>query len=137
MKIRRRLKRTAVADMTPMIDIIFQLVIFFMISSVFNTAPGIDIVLPQGETSQTMEISPLVITITGTEEIFINKNNVPLNKLKEALKNYKENVDDKTTQVVLKGDKDVSYGTFIQVMGILRGSGYDQINMITDPLRKK
>ena len=37
MKIRRRLKRTSVADMTPMIDIIFQLVIFFMISSVFNT----------------------------------------------------------------------------------------------------
>ncbi len=137
MKIRRRLKRTAVADMTPMIDIIFQLVIFFMISSVFNTAPGIDIELPQGETAQTMEITPLVITITGTEEIFVNQNIVPFNKLKEALKAYKENVDDKTTQVVLKGDKDVSYGTFIQIMGILRGSGYDQINMITEQPRKK
>lgn len=137
MKIRRRLKRTAVADMTPMIDIIFQLVIFFMISSVFNTAPGIDIELPQGETAQTMEITPLVISITSTEEIFINKNSVPFNKLKEALNTYKTNVDDKTTQVVLKGDKDVTYGTFIQVMGILRGLGYDQINMITDIQRKK
>jgi len=132
MKIRRRLKRTAVADMTPMIDIIFQLVIFFMISSVFNTAPGIDIELPQGESAQTMEITPLVVTITGTEDIYLNKNLIPFNSLKEALQDYKESIDDKTTNVVLKGDKDVSYGTFVQVMGILRSTGYSQINMITD-----
>ncbi|QEN03618.1 biopolymer transporter ExbD [Thiospirochaeta perfilievii] len=132
MKIRRRLKRTAVADMTPMIDIIFQLVIFFMISSVFNTAPGIDIELPQGESVQTMEITPLVVTITGTEDIYLNKNLIPFNSLKEALQDYKESIDDKTTNVVLKGDKDVSYGTFVQVMGVLRSTGYSQINMITD-----
>ncbi|MBN2618484.1 MAG: biopolymer transporter ExbD [Spirochaetales bacterium] len=135
MKIRRRLKRTAVADMTPMIDIIFQLVIFFMISSVFNTAPGIDIELPQGETSQTLEVTPLVITITSGENIFLNKENIPIEKLKTALKQYKENVDDKTDQVVLKGDKSISYGTFMEVMGILRSSGYNQINMITDTPR--
>ena len=100
--------------------------------------PGDDTIFGgPGETAQTMEITPLVITITGTEEIYVNQNIVPFNKLKEALKAYKENVDDKTTQVVLKGDKDVSYGTFIQIMGILRGSGYDQINMITEQPRKK
>ncbi|MGL1894538.1 MAG: biopolymer transporter ExbD [Spirochaetaceae bacterium] len=137
MKIRRRLKRTAVADMTPMIDIIFQLVIFFMISSVFNTAPGIDIELPKGETSQTMEITPLVITITGTEEIYINKNIVPLSGLKDSLIKYKETVDDKTSNVVLKGDQNSSYGVFIEVMGILRSTGFDQINMITDNIGKK
>lgn len=137
MKIRRRLKRTAVADMTPMIDIIFQLVIFFMISSVFNTAPGIDIELPNGESAQTMEITPLVITITANEDIFINKNSVPFEKLKEALKTYKETVDDKTTQVVLKGDQDISYGKFIEVMGILKSLGFEQINMITNAPRKK
>ena len=90
MKIRRRLKRTAVADMTPMIDIIFQLVIFFMISSVFNTAPGIDIELPQGETSQTMEITPLVLTITSNEDLYLNKDLVPTEKLKDALIKYKK-----------------------------------------------
>lgn len=132
MKIRRRLKRTAVADMTPMIDIIFQLVIFFMISSVFNTAPGIDIALPQGESVQTLEITPITITITSSEEIFLNKNSVPLDNLKDALKKFKESVDDKTDQVVLKGDQDISYGTFVEVMGILRSTGFDQINMITD-----
>ncbi len=132
MKIRRRLKRTSVADMTPMIDIIFQLVIFFMISSVFNTAPGIDIELPQGETAQTMEITPLVITISKGEEIYVNKNSVPVEKFKDALISYKTTVDDKTTQVVLKGDKDASYGMFVEVMGILRSVGFDQINMITD-----
>jgi biopolymer transport protein ExbD len=137
MKIRRRLKRTAVADMTPMIDIIFQLVIFFMISSVFNTAPGIDIELPQGETSQTMEITPLVLTITSNEDLYLNKDLVPTEKLKDALIKYKKTVDDKTTQVVLKGDHNISYGKFIEIMGILRSSGFEQINMITDSSGKK
>ena len=135
MKIRRRLKRTSVADMTPMIDIVFQLVIFFMISSVFNTAPGIDIVLPQGESVQTLEITPLTITITSSEEIFLNKNSVPMANLKEALKKYKESVDDKTSHVVLKGDQNIKYGTFVEVMGVLRSTGFDQINMITDSPR--
>lgn len=137
MKIRRRLKRTAVADMTPMIDIIFQLVIFFMISSVFNTAPGIDIDLPQGETAKTLEITPIVITITSTEDVYLNKDTVPITKLKVALKKYKDKKDDKTRQVVLKGDKEVSYGTFVEVMGIIRASGFDKINMIVDSSRKK
>lgn len=132
MKIRRRLKRTAVADMTPMIDIIFQLVIFFMISSVFNTAPGIDIKLPQGESAQTLEITPLTITVTESEEIFLNKNTVPIENLKDALRKYKESIDDKTNNVVLKGDQSISYGIFVEIMGILRATGFDQINIITD-----
>lgn len=132
MKIRRRLKKTAVADMTPMIDIIFQLVIFFMISSVFNTAPGIDIDLPQGETAQTLEITPITITITSSEEVYLNKNTVPITKLKDALYKYRDTEDDKTSSVVLKGDKEVSYGTFVEVMGILRSTGFDKINMIVD-----
>ena len=41
-------------------------------------------------------------------------------------------MEDKTTQVVLKGDQNISYGTFVEVMGTLRSTGFDQINMITD-----
>ena len=117
--------------MTPMIDIIFQLVIFFMISSVFNTSPGIDIELPQGQTAQTMEITPLVVTVTAQEEIYLNKNSIPLSNLKDALSKYKKEVDDKTTQVVLKGDEGSSYGVFVEIMGILKSSGFEQINIIT------
>lgn len=130
MKIRRRLKRTAVADMTPMIDIIFQLVIFFMISSVFNTAPGIDIELPDSKAVEALEVTQLTVTINSEEDVYLNKNLVPITSLKKALTEYKVN-DDKTQIVVLKGDKSSTYGTFIEVMGIIRNSGYDQINMIT------
>ncbi len=136
MKIRRRLKRTAVADMTPMIDIIFQLVIFFMISSVFNTAPGIDIELPNGESVESLEVTPLVITIDSEENIFINKDLVPLDGFKKALRKYRD-IDDKTESVVLKGDKEASYGLFITIMDSLRSVGYDQINMITTSIKDK
>lgn len=135
MKIRRRLKRTAVADMTPMIDIIFQLVIFFMISSVFNTAPGIDIELPESSANQPLEVTQLTVTINSAEDVYLNKNLVPLKSLKKALGEYKVS-DDKTTTVVLKGDKSASYGTFVEVMGIIRSSGFDQINMITTGLNE-
>lgn len=116
--------------MTPMIDIIFQLVIFFMISSVFNTAPGIDIELPDSQAVESLEVTQLTITINSEENVYLNKNLVPITSLKKALGEYRVN-DDKTQTVVLKGDKSASYGTFVEVMGIIRDSGFDQINMIT------
>ncbi|OQY40536.1 MAG: hypothetical protein B6229_01490 [Spirochaetaceae bacterium 4572_7] len=137
MKIRRRLKRTAVADMTPMIDIIFQLVIFFMISSVFNTAPGIDIDLPKGEATQLLDITPLTITVRSNNEIYLNKEVSTLDNFSNTLTAYKNGLTDPVSSVVLKGDKDISYGTFIEIMGKLRAAGFDKINMITNISRSK
>ena len=47
MILRQRLKPRVTLDLTPLIDVVFQLVVFFMISSVFNTAPGIELELPE------------------------------------------------------------------------------------------
>ena len=62
MKFQRRLKPQILVDLTPLVDVVFQLVVFFMVSSVFNTSPGIDLGPP--ELSQTTSFSIIKVIAT-------------------------------------------------------------------------
>ena len=68
-RIRRRLKPSVNADMVPMIDVVFQLVIFFMISSTFIQVPGIALTLPESETAERVTGSELIGTIGDNESV--------------------------------------------------------------------
>lgn len=132
MKIRRRLKRSSIADMTPMIDIIFQLVIFFMISSVFNTSPGIILDMPASSTAETVEITPVVITVISEEEIFLNKELYNLETIQEALVNYKKDQVNGPEKVVVKGNENITYSTMVKILDITRIAGYKGANLVTE-----
>ena len=73
MRFKRRLMPQAVVDLVPMIDVVFQLVIFFMVSSTFILTPGISLVLPGSSTSEPVAMSRLVVTIISENEIYLNK----------------------------------------------------------------
>lgn len=73
MIIERRLKPRINVDLTPLIDVVFQLVIFFMISSTFKTTPGIELQLPESGSAETMAVAELTISIISENEIYVNK----------------------------------------------------------------
>ena len=73
MTIERRLKPQINVDLTPLIDIVFQLVIFFMISSTFKTAPGIELMLPDSGTATTITITEMSIVAVSEDEVYVNK----------------------------------------------------------------
>ena len=86
----QRLKPRVNLDLTPLIDVVFQLVIFFMISSVFNTAPGIQLDLPDSSTSEAVEVTEIRITVAGAEEIYLNRDLVALSSLGETLRDWQD-----------------------------------------------
>ena len=55
-------------NMTPMIDVVFQLVVFFMVSSTFVVTPGIDLNLPKSGSSDAVVTTPTVVTVAGPGE---------------------------------------------------------------------
>ena len=72
LQFRRRLKPTAEVNLIPMIDVVFQLVIFFMVSTTFLVNPGISIVLPGASTSEPVAMTKMVVSIKSETEIFFN-----------------------------------------------------------------
>jgi biopolymer transport protein ExbD len=129
MQFRRRLKTNATVDLVPMIDVVFQLVIFFMVSTTFILSPGINLVLPESSTAEPVAASRIVITVAGEEEIYINKERVSLDSLVPLLQEMRESSD--IGNVVLEGDRQVPYAILIQVLDRLRAAGFSGANLRT------
>jgi biopolymer transport protein ExbD len=130
MKFTRRLSPSAKADLIPLIDVVFQLVIYFMVYTAFNIGPGIKIEYPESVTSEQISIGELKITLAGDDEIYINEDRIELENLGEQIAAFSQNFEEKPL-LVLEGDISVSYLRMVEVMDELRKNGFYQIALRT------
>jgi len=129
MVFKRRLKPVSTVDLIPMIDVIFQLVVFFMVSSTFIITPGIKLELPSSSTAEPVILSQLVVTIVSENELYINDKAGSLSTMGNQLKNTEIKSTDENTNVIIEGDRKVSYSLMIKVLDILRQNGFTGISL--------
>jgi len=133
MQLQRSLKPQISLDLTPLIDVVFQLVIFFMVATVFNTAPGLKLEIPQSDTVEALSVDEVRITMADADEIYLNKEQVSWKQLDEELSHVAPLLLEQGKSVVIEGDRSVPYETFIHVLDILRTHGIEGANLITNP----
>lgn len=131
MRFRRRLSPNANVDLVPMIDVVFQLVIFFMLTSTFVMTPGIAIDLPESSSSEPVVINRLVVTVVSSREIYINQQPVTLETMQAALDAVAPEDDDQPLSVIIEGDSTVPYQTMVQILDVLRRNGYRGVALRT------
>lgn len=129
MVFKRRLKPEAKVDLIPMIDVIFQLVVFFMVSSTFILTPGIALELPDSTTAEPVVISRLIVTIVSEDELYLNDELSSVSSLGDMLDAMSDNSSDDIENVVIEGDRRASYSLMVEVLDILRESGFTGINL--------
>lgn len=132
MRFPRRLSQSARVDLIPMIDVVFQLVVFFMVSSTFVLTPGIALDLPQSTSSEQIALNRLVITVRSATEIYLNRERVSMSELDSRLAELRPEGEG-TMSAVLEGDKGVSYDLLVSVLDLLRRNGYRGIGLRTLP----
>ena len=120
---RLRTRRNGVqpnVDMTPMIDIVFQLILFFLVSTTFAVLPGIKLNLPTSHTAEGTSVQGITITAEKTGEIHFNDQLVTLDTLGQALADYDTgNVEKTQFPVSLQADADVTNGTIVHLFDIM------------------
>lgn len=127
-------RRSSIADInvTPLVDVMLVLLIIFMI-----TAPmlkqGIDVNLPKAKGKSLEDTEKINIVITRDEKVFLNDRLIQKENLQNILSTMKEN----NPIVILKADKDVSYGLVAEIMGEIRASGIERIGLVTEPKESK
>ena len=131
---RTKIKPAEQLDLTPMIDVVFQLLIFFMVTAVFAITPGLDIKLPEAETAQAPDKENLFIVVDQDGNMKLNHKTVTFANLKDELVS-KRAILDNTTAIIIQGDERATHGQIVNIMDIAREVGLlDQV-IATEPTR--
>ena len=118
-------------NILPMIDVIFAILSFFIVSSLFLTkVETIPINLPNSTTAKKEDKKSINLSIDSNSRIFLNKNLVQLSNLKNEI--IKLNIE-KNTLIIIRGDRNVNYGKIVEVMDIIRGLNNIKIAISTNP----
>jgi biopolymer transport protein ExbD len=118
-------------NLTPLIDIVFLLLVFFMLTAHFVKDQSLDIVLPEANSAVNLEEQgALEIVINNKGEILIAKQIVKSDELDEALQQSLQGRSNK--QVVLRGDKNSKLDLTVQIMDAARKAGAESLDIITN-----
>ena len=136
MKFRRHLKITSgKLDMTPLIDIVFLLMMYFMLTSTFIMQPGIKINLPSALSTESMEKKQVIVSLTVDGSIFYEEKNITIEALKSILET--ESRRNPEIMLIIKGDYDVVHGKVVEVMDLAKVSGVSCLAIATQPVEEK
>lgn len=113
-------------DMAPLIDVVFQLLIFFMLTSSFAN-PVLQLKLPKAEKFDAKESRRIVVSVDRAGTLFINSVQTSLERLKGELA-FKL-AGDSRKAVDIQGDAGMAYGLFVQIMDLARQAGARQVNI--------
>ncbi|MBF0112652.1 MAG: protein TolR [Desulfamplus sp.] len=118
-------------NVTPFVDVMLVLLIIFMVSAPMMVE-GVDVNLPRASAAplQTDEEN-LVISIQSNNQVYLNDQVIDIEFLTEKLQKILENVEKR--DIYLKADKDIAYGTVIDVMSKVKAAGVTSLGMITLP----
>ncbi len=131
MNFSRSRRAEPVVDVTPLIDIIFQLVLFFMVSTTFVSAPGIEVDLPRSSADTVLrEQDDLSIWISSDGAVYVDDRAVDFSGLELAMDRAAQN--NPNTLVMLKADREVDHGRVVAVMDAARSRGLTQLAIATE-----
>jgi len=130
---RRELKRTRI-EIIPMIDTMFFLLVFFMLSSLALTKMnGFPVNLPQASSAPKQAPVDLTVTIDKDRQVFVNQHRVDLPELGSELVRESHGADLTQTSIVINADKTVPHGMVVKSIDEARGIGIIKFAIATEP----
>ncbi len=109
-------------NMTPMLDVVFILLIFFIVTSVFVKTPGVDIFRPEAVT--TKEWKPGILTaVTGEGEIWIDKTPYRINEVRPVILAIRD--ENPKADGIIQADGDADVGTVMELQELMTELGID------------
>ncbi len=117
-------RRRPTLNITSLIDVMFILLIFFMVSSSFVEQPGMKLELPTIQSNEVERVENLVIYLSRDQEIYLGEKRVPLENLADEITVRIPNIREKT--LILKADQEVPHGLVVKVMDDCPALRFDQ-----------
>ena len=124
---RKREEEDSEINITPMMDIVFIMLIFFIVTTSFIKETGIDPNRPEAETASRSELGNILIAISPSDQIWMNKNPIELQAVRILMEAaHSENPE---SSVVIVADELASTGIVIDIMDQIRLSGISKVSI--------
>jgi biopolymer transport protein ExbD len=132
MRFRRKFEPQAAINLVPMVDVVFQLVLFFLVSTTLALVPGIRLKLPASGTTERVPVRQLVVTVASAAELWLNEVPVASSaELNERLAAMSEADRGALESVIIEADQQVPYGLMVEVLDALRRNGLKDVGLRT------
>jgi len=116
-------------DIAPLIDIVFLLLVFFMLTSTFLVPEAIELELPESSSAVITEITPITVALNAAGELALNGDAIPLEQLRTAIEPLiAENSD---VAITLKSDAHTEVQQLLKVMDEIRAAGGSNVALAT------
>jgi biopolymer transport protein ExbD len=112
--IKKRTRRESFIDISPMMDMVFILLIFFIVTSTFTRETGIDVTKPKASSAKELAKESILIGITRQGTVHINETQVNLSSLQTILKQMMAEFPDRP--VIIVSDRDAPSGAIVDVL---------------------
>jgi len=116
-------------DLTPMLDVVFIMLIFFIVTATFVRETGIDVDRPEASTAELKENSNLLIGITATNEIWIDNRRIDIRSVRANVARF--HAEHPNSAVVIQSDKNAKVDTLAKVTDAARAAGVYEVSLAT------
>ncbi|ATC96316.1 ExbD/TolR family protein [Pseudoalteromonas tunicata] len=115
-------------DLSPLLDVVFILLIFFIVTTVFVKETGVEVDKPQALSSQKLERNVIMIAITNSGEVIYDNSNITVSGVRNTVSQLLKN---RPQPVVIQADKQVPTELLVQVIDESKLAGASSVNIAT------
>lgn len=123
----RRGGNQALINITSLIDVMFLLLIFLVVSSTFKDQTAVNLTLPRSSSSDAAPEGPAVIVLTAGGETFLNDRQLPPSELRQALRQLQAATGE--DRLVLRADTHSQHGDVVRLIDMVRESGFTKVSL--------
>jgi biopolymer transport protein ExbD len=117
-------------NLTPMLDVVFIMLIFFIVTASFVKEAGIDITRPPAATAERKERGNILVAITANDQIWIDRRQVDARSIRANIERL--HAENPQGSVVIQADKDSKNGLVVQVMDAARLAGVKSVSLAAE-----
>ena len=116
-------------NISPLIDVVFILLIFFIVTTVFVDEAGVDVNKPRAASAEDLEKNSILIAVTANGQIYQGGRNIGVGGVRSVVSALLETDED--MPVIIQGDTDANHGTIVKVIDAASLAGAKTVSLAT------
>ena len=125
-------RRRVSLDISPLLDVVFLLLIFFLVTTTFMPDASMELELPESTTATQSEVTPTMVTVGEDGGVEIDGDSVSIQELERTVAAL---LPEEREKITVRADARVDYGVIVRIIDALRNAGVDALSLPMDTVQ--